>query len=80
MPVACTNSRALRFSLRKEWSLPAEERFRYTGDDWLQVLLDTESEEMRAKILLLLWRCWHLRERTASGARGRNLSRPQPSS
>ncbi|XBI59286.1 hypothetical protein VPH35_040386 [Triticum aestivum] len=50
--------------MRKEWPLPAEKSFRNTWSDWLQVLLDTEPENMRAKLLLLLWRCWHLRENT----------------
>lgn len=60
--ISCTKSRALREAMRKEWYLPAEKAFRYTGNDWLQVLLDSESEETRANILFLLWRCWHLRE------------------
>ena len=48
--------------MRKEWALPSEKSFRNTGGDWLQVLLDTVPEDIRGKILLLLWRCWHLRE------------------
>lgn len=28
----------------------------------MQVLLDKEPEDIRAHILFLLWRCWHLRE------------------
>lgn len=60
--IMCTKSRALRDAMREIWNLPAESKFWYTGENWLQVALDSESEEMRAKILLLLWRCWHLRE------------------
>lgn len=66
--IACTKSRALRFAMRENWSLPPEENFWFTGEDWLQVLLDTETEDMRAKILLLLWRCWFLREDCIRGA------------
>lgn len=60
--VTCTKSRGLRSTMREVWYLPPEKKFRYTGDNWLQVLLDSENEDTRAKILLLLWRCWHLRE------------------
>lgn len=65
--VACTKSRALRFAMREHWCLPAEKTFWYTGDDWLQHLLGTESEEDRVKIMLLLWRCWHLQEDNVHG-------------
>lgn len=60
--IMCTKSRALRDAMREIWNLPDESKFWYTGENWLQVLLDTECEEMRTKILLLIWRCWHLRE------------------
>ena len=60
--LACTKSRARHFAMRKEWSIPDEHEFWYTGSDWLQVLLDKHEPEMRAKILLLLWRSWFLRD------------------
>jgi ribonuclease HI len=47
--------------MRNYWKLPDEKCFRYTGNDWLQVLLGSVDENTRAKILLLLWRSWHLR-------------------
>jgi hypothetical protein len=60
--IACTKSRALRFAMRKEWELPDEKEFWYTGTDWLQILLDKHGSEVRTKILLLLWRAWFLRD------------------
>nr|XP_045084679.1 uncharacterized protein LOC123494096 [Aegilops tauschii subsp. strangulata] len=60
--VECTKSRGLRRAMREVWVLPPEKKFRYTGEDWLQVLLDSENEDTGAKMLLLMWRCWHLRE------------------
>ena len=48
--------------MREVLRLPAENKLRFTEDDWLQVVLDTENEEMHAKLLLLLWRCSHFRE------------------
>lgn len=65
--VACTKSRALRYEMRKEWELPPECSFRYTGPDWLQVLLDKISEDMQARVLMLLWRGWHLRDNCIHG-------------
>lgn len=65
--IACYKSRALRHALREDWGLPPEKVFRYTGRDWLQVLLDGVTPDMRAKILLLLWRCWHLRDDCVHG-------------
>ena len=48
--------------MRKIWDLPSELQFRYTGVDWLQNLLGTCNMEMRVKTLLLLRRCWFLRD------------------
>jgi hypothetical protein len=46
--------------MRERWNLPDEKSFRYTGD-WLQLLLGHIDDISRARILLLLWRVWHLR-------------------
>lgn len=59
--VRCTKSRALRQELRKSWLLPDEEQFEYTGPDWLMLLLASVNKEVGVKILMLLWRSWHLR-------------------
>lgn len=56
--VECTKSRALREAMRKEWALPPESSFRRTGPDWLQLLLSTVTEDMRARLVMLLWRCY----------------------
>jgi hypothetical protein len=65
--VACTKSRALRHEMRKHWNLPKEQAFWHTGVDWLQVLLNRCDGDSRNKILLLLWRAWHLRENIVHG-------------
>jgi hypothetical protein len=59
--VECTKPKALREKMREYWDLPHENSFLYSGKDWLLVLLDKCSKELGAKILLLLWRSWHLR-------------------
>ncbi|VAH78253.1 hypothetical protein VPH35_052476 [Triticum aestivum] len=60
--ISCTKSRALRHEMRAAWELPSEEKLRYSGDDWLQILLNPCKPEIRTKILLLLWRCWFLQD------------------
>lgn len=60
--VSCTKSKALRHEMKGAWDLPSEDKFRFTGVDWLQNLLGPCSQEARTKILILLWRCWFLRD------------------
>jgi hypothetical protein len=59
--VECTKAKALRHELRKHWLLPDEEKFAYTGPDWLVLLLNALDEETKDKVLLLFWRACHLR-------------------
>jgi hypothetical protein len=47
--------------MREHWKLPPEDLFRYTGVNWLQLLLQQLDDETRARTLLILWRAWHLR-------------------
>jgi hypothetical protein len=58
--VGCTMATALRHEMRGHWSLPGEIKFRYTGPDWLMLLLRSVDDDMRAKVLLLLWRVWYI--------------------
>jgi hypothetical protein len=45
--VECTKARALRLEMRKIWDLPEESAFRYTGPDWLQIMLSNIQESRR---------------------------------
>ena len=63
----CTKACALRQYLEKDWTLPPREMFRNSGDDWVLILLSQVDEFMRAKLLLLWWRCWHLRNNIIFG-------------
>jgi hypothetical protein len=47
--------------MRRYWLLPDEEHFKYTGPDWLLHPLDSVESEVKARVLLILWRAWHLR-------------------
>jgi ribonuclease HI len=59
--VSCTKATAFRHEIRESWNLPSERLFRYTGNDWLQILLSQIGEKDRDRTLLVLWRSWHLR-------------------
>ena len=45
--VICPQARALRLAMTEHWHLPDDEQFRYIGKDWLLLLLDTYSMEVR---------------------------------
>jgi hypothetical protein len=56
--VTCPQSRGLRMAMRDHWQLPAESQFRYTGPDWILLLLDQCSDSLRDQVKLLLWKTW----------------------
>jgi hypothetical protein len=56
--VGCTMAATLRHEMRRHWSLPGEIEFQYTGPDWL---LSSVDEDTKAKVLLLMWRAWYMR-------------------
>jgi ribonuclease HI len=60
-------AKALRHELRNHWDLPTEEAFRFNGDDWFFLLLCNVSEQMRTKIIFMLWRVWHHRNNIVHG-------------
>jgi hypothetical protein len=41
--------------------MPAESLFKYSGPDWLLILLASINNDRRGLVLMTLWRCWHLR-------------------
>jgi hypothetical protein len=54
--VVCPKAKALRQRLREDWVLPQEDKLKYTGNDWVLVLLSQLDESMRAKLLFVWWR------------------------
>jgi hypothetical protein len=71
--MSCTKSVALRHGLRKVWSLPTKEELRYTGWDWVLVLLDKLPSDMRVKLMFLWWRAWHHRNDVIFGKGGASI-------
>jgi hypothetical protein len=59
--VSCTKAAGLWALMRQHWSLPPERMFTRPGPEWLFTLLSQSDKSTRARILLLLWRTWHLR-------------------
>jgi hypothetical protein len=65
--VKCTKAVSLRFQLRQYWRLPDEEQLCWNGPHWLLLLLNSVDAEVKAYILLLFWRAWHLRNDVMHG-------------
>jgi hypothetical protein len=65
--VGYTKARALRNCMRKYWNISKEEWFAKTGPDWLLVLLNNLNKNVRAQVMLILWRAWFLREDIVHG-------------
>jgi hypothetical protein len=59
--IRCTKAWALRQEMRHHWQLPDEEQFKYSGPDWLLHFLSSVASEVKARIVLLLWHAWDLR-------------------
>ncbi|KAF8649424.1 hypothetical protein HU200_064324 [Digitaria exilis] len=57
----CPHAKALREAMRDQWLLPREEDLVLSGPDWLLMLLDKIDDQVRDNFLLLIWRCWNVR-------------------
>lgn len=55
------HAKALRFGMRDLWELPGEEDLIHLGPDWLLLLLDRYEGQICANFLMLIWRCWNVR-------------------
>ncbi|XP_020162306.1 uncharacterized protein [Aegilops tauschii subsp. strangulata] len=47
--------------MRQVWPLPAKEQVLDTGKEWLFTALQAQNEDVRAMVIMLLWRTWSLR-------------------
>jgi hypothetical protein len=47
--------------MKEVWEIPEVASIVNTGTEWLLQLLDDKSETICAKILMTLWRIWHVR-------------------
>jgi hypothetical protein len=56
--VECPQAFNLRQAMRVHWDLPEEDWFKYTGPDWLLILLDRCTSNQRDLLKMVLWRAW----------------------
>lgn len=70
--VACPHAKGLRDAMRAHWSLPREEEIINTGPDWLILILERYDDQTRANFLMVLWRCWNMRNGVLKA--GENIS------
>ncbi|KAF8653465.1 hypothetical protein HU200_062210 [Digitaria exilis] len=47
--------------MREHWELPAEDDLVQAGLDWLLLLLDRYASNICDNFLMLIWRCWNVR-------------------
>jgi hypothetical protein len=65
--MCCTNPVALRSSLREICDLPKEEELANSGKEWALTVLSNLNSSMRAKVMLIWWRAWHIRNNIIFG-------------
>lgn len=59
--IRCGHATALRLAMRKVWCLPDEEQCLRINTGGLLALIDELETDEAAKLLLLLWRTWQIR-------------------
>lgn len=59
--MVCPKALGLGQRMRQDGNLPDEAKLRYSGRDWVLVLLDSVNKLTRQHLLFLWWRAWHLR-------------------
>jgi ribonuclease HI len=72
--IACPHARALRMELRKHLSLPDEEHIQHTGPEWLLMLLDRYDDQTNTIFLMLIWRCWMVRNGVIKAGEGISIA------
>ena len=55
--------------MRKTWTLPAEDLLYDSGPEWLLHIVGTASVEEAARLMLVLWRAWFVRNEWVHAAR-----------
>ena len=67
--VSCDHAAPLREAMQKIWELPSEANLTFSGPEWLLLLIDRKKSEVAARLLLILWRAWFVRNEPTHGGR-----------
>ena len=65
----CPHARMLRSAMREFWELPDEQELIHAGFEWLLRVVDNNDPEIMGKLMLILWRCWFVRNELTHSAR-----------
>jgi len=55
--------------MRECWDLPSEDELSFSGPEWLLQLIDRNNTGEAARLLLILWRAWYVRNELTHGGR-----------
>ena len=59
--IRCDHAYILREAMRECWDLPPEEMLKYSGAEWLLLLIDKVDARAAASLILILWRALFVR-------------------
>ncbi|KAE8787456.1 retrotransposon unclassified [Hordeum vulgare] len=65
--LACPNAALMWDTMQLSWPLPNRVDIPCTGSEWLLHLLAESHEHIRSRIIMVLWRIWHLRNELMHG-------------
>jgi hypothetical protein len=68
--IVCPHAKALRSGLRNHLKLPAEIHIQHTGPEWILSILDRYDEHTNTNFLMLIWRCWMVRNGVLKAGEG----------
>lgn len=67
--ITCNHALALREAMRECWDLPLEDELSFSGPEWLLQLIDMNNAGEAARLILILWRAWYVRNELTHGGR-----------
>lgn len=65
--ISCPSAANLWDLMQNHWPLPNRSMIKWTGTEWLFHLLAESHESIRSRIIMVLWRAWHLRNELVHG-------------
>jgi hypothetical protein len=72
--IVCPHAKALRSELRNHLKLPAEIHIQNTDPEWILSILDRYDEHTNTNFLMLIWRCWMVRNGVLKAGEGISIA------